>query len=165
MILKKSLIRIALLSLTVLALSVFANAQSGKTKSLINEIKAEFPERQKQIAEKCGGANVVVDVDFVSFGDNSDALLRVSQLGLKETANGFRRFCTDSNNTSQEDSAKVGALKAKVKKIILKHVETAEEKKISLQSGGIVLIEMKFDKPLGGGISYTEIAVKLADIL
>ena len=154
-----------LVVLLFLATSSFVCAQSSKSQSLINEIKAELPGRQKEIAEKCDGAAVIVEVDFASFGDNSDALLRVPQLGLKETANGFRRFCTDSNNTSQPDAAKVGALKAKVKRIVLKHVQKQEEKKVSLQSGGVVLIEMKFDQPLGGGISYTELAAKLADIL
>jgi len=31
----------------------------------------------QQIAEKCGGASVVVDVDFASFGEDHDALLRI----------------------------------------------------------------------------------------
>ena len=162
---KKYLLRFINVSSFVLVLCVFAQAQSSKTQSLINEIKAEFPERQKMIAEKCDNASIIVDVDFASFGDNSDALLRVSQLGLKETINGFRRFCTNSSDTTKFDAAKVSALKAKVKKIMLKHVQTEEAKKISLQSGGIVLVEMKFDKPLGGGISYTQIAVRLAEIL
>jgi hypothetical protein len=162
---KKIMTNCTVLALVFLTMSVFANAQSSKSQSMINEIKAELPGRQKEIAEKCEGAAVIVDVDFASFADNYDALLRVPQLGLKETANGFRRFCTNSNNTSQADAAKVGALKSKVKKIVLKHVQTQEEKKVSLQSGGVVLIEMKFDKPLGGGISYTEMATKLADIL
>lgn len=155
----------AFVSLFILLTVASVSAQSSKTQSLMNEIKAEFPERQKMIAEKCDNASVIVDVDFASFGDNSNALLSVSQLGLKETANGFRRFCTNSNDTTKFDAAKVGALKAKVKKIMLKHVQTEEAKKISLQSSGIVLIEMKFDKPLGGGINYVQIATRLAEIL
>lgn len=162
---KRMITNCIMLALVFLATSGFAFAQSSKSQSLINEIKAELPGRQKEIAEKCENATVTVEVDFTSFGDNSDALLRVPQLGLKETSNGFRRFCTDSNRTSQADAAKVAALKSKVKKIVLKHVETAEAKKVSLQSGGVVLIEMKFDQPLGGGINYNQIAVKLAEIL
>lgn len=149
----------------ILLASIGASAQSSKVKSLINDIKAELPGRQKEIAEKCDGASVIVDVDFASFGDNYDALLSVPQLGLKQTSNAFRRFCTDSNDTTKFDRAKVGALKEKVKKIVLKHVQTVEEKKISLQTGGVVLIEMKFDKPAGGGIDYVAMARKLGDIL
>lgn len=157
--------RFLLLALCVLTIAASVNAQSSKSQSLIKEIKAELPGRQKEIAEKCDGASVVVDVDFASFGDNYDALLRVPQLGLKETSNGFRRFCTDSNDTTKPDAAKVKALKSKVKKILLKHVQTKEEKKISLQKDGTVLLEMKFDQPLGGGINYVEIARKLGEIL
>jgi hypothetical protein len=163
--LKKYFVRFVHISAVLLALCAFAPAQSSKTLSLIEEIKKEFPERQTQIAEKCAGAKIAVDADFASFGDNSDALLRVSQLGLKETANGFRRFCTDSNNSSQIDQAKVSALKTKVKKITLRHVAEAEQKKISLQPGGTILIEMKFDQPLGGGIDYVAMARKLGEIL
>ncbi len=162
---KNNFVRFVLLTLCMFTIATSVHAQSSKSQNLIKEIKAEFPGRQKEIAEKCDGASVIVDVDFASFGDNYDALLRVPQLGLKEMSNGFRRFCTDSNSTSNFDTAKVKALKSKVKKIILKHVATKEEKKISLQSGGIVLIEMKFDQPLGGGINYVEIARKLGDIL
>ena len=144
---------------------VSINAQSSKAKSMANEIRSEFPYRQQQIAEKCDNASVIIDVDFNSFGDNTDALLRVPQLGLKETANAFRRFCTNSNDTSKFDPAKVDALKSKVKKIILKHVESAEAKNVSLQSGEIVLIEMKFDDPSKGGINYVAMADRLAEIL
>lgn len=139
-------------------------AQSSKMQSLMNEIKAEFPGRQKEIAEKCDGAQIVMDVDFASFGDNYDALLRVPSQGLKESTNGFRRFCTNSNRTAEHDPAKTGALKSKAKKILLKHIADPSGKKVSLQSGGIVLIEMAFDK-LPGGLSYTEIAARLGDIL
>lgn len=162
---KNNITRFVLLILCLTAIAASAQAQSSKSQSLIKEIKAEFPGRQKEIAEKCDGASVVVDVDFASFGDNYDALLRVPQLGLKETSNGFRRFCTDSNDTTKPDQTKVKALKSKVKTILLKHVQTKEEKKVSLQSGGVVLIEMKFDQPLGGGINYVEIARRLSEIL
>lgn len=165
MILKNYLAKLTALGFLVLAMSGAAAAQSSKTNSLISEIKAELPGRQKEIAEKCDGVNIVVDVDFASFGDNSVALSSVSQLGLKQTSNAFRRFCTDSSDTSKPDAAKVTALKSKVKKILLRHVQTVEEKKVSLQSGGIILIEMKFDKPAGGGIDYVAMATKLADIL
>ena len=124
--------------LLILSASVFASAQSSKMQSLMNEIKAEFPGRQKEIAEKCDGAAVVMDVDFASFGNNYDALLRVPSQGLKETTYGFRRFCTNSNRTSESDSAKTAALKAKVKKIVLKHIADPAGKKVSLQSGGVV---------------------------
>lgn len=162
---KNNILRFVLFTLCMFAIAASVNAQSSKSQSMMKEIKAEFPGRQKEIAEKCDSASVTVDVDFASFGDNYDALLRVPQLGLKEMSNGFRRFCTDSNDTSKPDAAKVKALKSKVKKIVLKHVQTKEEKKISLQSGGVVLIEMKFDQPLGGGINYVEIARKLGEIL
>lgn len=162
---KNNFTRFVLLSLCLFTIAVSVHAQSSKSQSLIKDIKAEFPGRQKEIAEKCDGASVVVDVDFASFGDNYDALLRVPQLGLKEMSNGFRRFCTDSDDTSKSDAAKVKALKSKIKKIVLKQVATKEEKKVSLQSGGVVLIEMKFDQPLGGGINYVEIARTLGDIL
>jgi hypothetical protein len=162
---KNNFVRFVLLTLCMFAIVASVHAQSSKSQNLIKEIKAEFPGRQKEIAEKCGGASVVVDVNFVSFGDNYDALLRVPQLGLKEMSNGFRRFCTDSNDTSKPDAAKVKTLKSKVKSIVLKHVQTKEEKKVSLQSSGVLLIEMKFDQPLGGGINYIEIAKKLGEIL
>ncbi|MEJ7711855.1 MAG: hypothetical protein WKF84_18790 [Pyrinomonadaceae bacterium] len=114
---KQTLVRFAVLIAFTLAIAaVAAQAQNSKTQSLINEIKAEFPERQKQISEGCGGASVMVDVDFASFGDNYDALLKVPQQGLKETANGFRRHCTNSNRTSEQDPAKVDAVKAKSKR-------------------------------------------------
>lgn len=164
MVYRNMLTRFAILAICILTIGISAQAQSAKMKSLIKEIQAEFPERQKQIAEKCGGASVVVDVDFASFGDKYDALLRVPQMGLKETANAFRRFCTDSNNTSKEDSAKVGAVKTKVKKILIKYVPKPEDKKISLQSGGTVLVEMAFDT-ISGGINYVSFATKLGDIL
>lgn len=164
MIYRNMLTRFAVLAICIFTIGIAANAQSSKTKSLIKEIQAEFPERQKMIAEKCGGASVVVDVDFASFGDNYDALLRVPQMGLKETANAFRRFCTDSNDTSKEDSEKVGAVKSKVKKILIKYVAKPEDKKISLQSGGVVLVEMAFDT-ISGGINYVAFATKLGDIL
>lgn len=156
--------RSVVLGLLILSASVFANAQSSKMQSLMNDIKAEFPGRQKEIAEKCDGAAVVMDVDFASFGDNYDALLRVPSQGLKETTYGFRRFCTNSNRTSEFDPAKTAALKSKVKKIILKHIADPAGKKVSLQSGGVVLIEMAFDK-LPGGLSTTEIATRLGDVL
>lgn len=139
-------------------------AQSSKMQSLMNEIKAEFPGRQKEIAEKCDGAQVVMDVDFASFGDNFDALQRVPSQGLKETTYGFRRFCTNSNRTAEHDPAKTGAMKAKVKKILLRHVADPAAKKVSLQSGGVVLVEMAFDK-LPGGLSTVEIAARLGDVL
>lgn len=161
---KKHLLRFVNINSVILALCVFAPAQSSKMQSLMNEIKAEFPGRQKEIAEKCDGANVIMDVDFASFGDNYDALLRVPSQGLKETTYGFRRFCTNSNRTSEFDVAKTAAVKAKVKKILLKHIADPAGKKVSLQSGGIVLIEMAFDK-LPGGLSTTEIAARLGNIL
>jgi hypothetical protein len=146
--------------------SVFAvNAQSSKAKSMAEEIKKEFPYREGQVAEKCDNAKIPFDVDFASFGDNTTALLSVPQLGLKETANAFRRFCTDSNNTSSFDKVKVSALKSKVKKIQLKHVDSASAKKVSLLSDGTVLIEMKFDEPTAGGINYVAMADRLSEIL
>ena len=160
----KQLKKVILVSLVILSVSVFAEAQSSKMQSLMNEIKAEFPGRQKEIAEKCDGAQVVMDVDFASFGDNYDALLRVPSQGLKESTNGFRRFCTNSNRTAEHDPAKTTAMKSKVKKILLKHIADPAGKKVSLQSGGVVLIEMAFDK-LPGGLSYTEIATRLGDVL
>ena len=160
----KSIKKIIVLSLAILSTSIFVNAQSSKMQSLINEIKAEFPGRQKEIAEKCDGASVVMDVDFASFGDNYEALQRVPSQGLKETTYGFRRFCTNSNRTSEHDPAKTGAMKAKVKKILLRHISDPAGKKVSLQSGGVVLIEMAFDK-LPGGLSTVEIATRLGDVL
>jgi len=156
--------RFTALGFLVLAMTVFANAQNSKTKSLISKIKAEFPERQKQIAEKCDGASVVVDVDFASFGDNYDALLRVPSQGLKEMTYGVRRFCTNKSDSTKGDPEKVGALKSKVKKIMLKQVANASDKKISLQSGGVVLIEMAFHD-LKGGLSHVEIERGLGEIL
>lgn len=156
--------RFLLLALAVAAFGFSAQAQSSKMQSLMNDIKAEFPGRQKEIAEKCDGASVVMDVDFASFGDNYDALLRVPSQGLKETTYGFRRFCTNSTRTSEFDPAKTGAVKAKVKKILLRHISDPAGKKVSLQSGGVVLIEMAFDK-LPGGLSTSEIAARLGDVL
>ncbi len=155
-----------LLAVVLIALSVFTVAftQSSRVASLTREIKAEFPERQKQIAEKCEGAEVAVDVDFASFGDNYDALLRVPQQGLKETANGFRRFCTNSERTSESDPDKVSAVKAKVKKVLLRNVAKPEQKKISMQEGGTVLIEMAFGN-ISGGLSMVEIQRELGQIL
>ncbi|MEJ7619065.1 MAG: hypothetical protein WKF30_19285, partial [Pyrinomonadaceae bacterium] len=148
---KQTLVRFAVLIAFTLAIAaVAAQAQNSKTQSLINEIKAEFPERQKQISEGCGGASVMVDVDFASFGDNYDALLKVPQQGLKETANGFRRHCTNSNRTSEQDPAKVDAVKSKVKKVVIKHVAKPEQKNISLQADGVVLVEMSFGQAGGG---------------
>lgn len=143
---------------------VTAPAQSSAIASLTREIKAEFPERQKQIAEKCDGAAVTVDVDFASFGEDETALRRVPQLGLKETANGFRRFCTSSDRTTESDPDKVSAVKSKVKKIMLKNVEKPEQKKISLQGDGTVLIEMAF-KTISGGMNMMEIQRELGKIL
>lgn len=148
----------------VFGASLFVQAQSSKMQSLMNEIKAEFPERQKLVAEKCGGAAVQFDVDFASFGDNHDALLRVPQQGLKETAYGFRRFCTDSNDTTKEDAAKVGALKSKVKKIVLRQVADKSKKKIWLEKDGTVVLAMAFHD-ISGGFSAVEIQRNLGDIL
>ncbi len=152
--------------LTMIASVVVATSygQSSRMASLTREIRAEFPERQKQIAEKCEGATVTVDVDFASFGDDYDALLRVPQQGLKETANGFRRFCTNSDRTSESDPDKVSAVKTKVKKVLLKNVAKPEEKKVSLRGDGTVLIEMAF-KSISGGISMVEIQRELGKIL
>lgn len=156
--------KLFLMTAIVLGLSAFAQAQSAKMQSLMNDIKKEFPERQQLVAEKCGGAAVAFDVDFASFGDNYDALLRVPQQGLKSTSYGFRRFCTDSNNSSSEDAAKVSAVKSKVKKIVLKQAADKSKKKISLQKDGTVLIEMAFHD-ISGGFSDVEIQRLLGDIL
>lgn len=156
--------RFLMLVLSILTIGVTAQAQSSKMQSLMNDIRAEFPGRQKEIAEKCDSASVIMEVDFASFGENYDALLRVPSQGLKESTNGFRRFCTNSNRTSESDPAKTGAVKAKVKKIMLKHIADPAGKKISLQNGGVVLIEMAFDK-LPGGLSHTEIATRLGAVL
>jgi len=158
--------RLAVLLTVVIASpsSFDVHAQNSKTASLISEIKAELPGRQKEISEKCGGASVIMEVDFASFGDNYDALLKVSQQGLKETTNGFRRFCTNSNRTSEEDPDKVKAVKTKVKKIVIKHVPKPEQKKVSLQDGGTVLIEMVFGQS-GGGLSLVEIQRMLGEVL
>jgi len=157
-------VRLTASMLIALAVFTVALAQSSRVTSLTREIKAEFPERQKQIAEKCEGAEVLVDVDFASFGDNYDALLRVPQQGLKETANGFRRFCTSSERTTESDPDKVSALKAKVKKVLLRNVAKPEQKKISLQDNGTVLIEMAFGN-ISGGLSLVEIQRELGKIL
>ena len=153
-----------LMVIVILGLNIFAQAQSAKMKSLMNEIKAEFPGRQKEIAEKCGGASVIIDVDFASFGDNYDALQRVPQQGLKSASYGFRRFCTDSNDSTKQDSAKVEAVKTEVKKIILKQVAKAEDRKVTLLKDGTVLIEMAFHDTLGG-FSDVNIQKQLNDIL
>jgi hypothetical protein len=149
----------------ILMTGVIAHAQVDQVKTLTKEITAELPGRQKEIAEKCDGASPVVEVDFASFGENAVALQSVSQLSLKQTTNAFRRFCTDSSDTTKSDAANVGSLKANGKKIVLKHVEKAEDKKVTLQKGGIILIEMKFDKPTGGGIDYVAMARKLGELL
>jgi len=165
MFIKRTASQFVILALLILVTGIIANAQTNQVKTLTKEIKAELPGRQKEIAEKCDGASPVVEVDFASFGENSTALLSVPQLGLKQTTNAFRRFCTDSSDTTKSDAANIGSLKANVKKIILKHVEKAEDKKVSLQKGGIILIEMKFDKPAGGGIDYVAMARKLGELL
>jgi len=156
--------RLMLLMLIALAMFTVALAQSSRVASLTREIKAEFPERQKQIAEKCEGAEVLVDVDFASFGDNYDVLLKVPQQGLKETANGFRRFCTNSERTTESDPDKVSAVKAKVKKVLLRNVAKPAQKKVSLQDDGTVLIEMAFGN-ISGGLSLVEIQRELGKIL
>lgn len=153
-----------LIGIAILGMNIFAQAQTAKMKSLINEIKAEFPGRQKEIAEKCGGASVIMDVDFASFDDNFDALQRVPQQGLKNVTYGFRRFCTDSSVSTKQDEAKVEAVKTKVKRILLKEVANAENRKVSLLKDGTVLIEMAFHDP-SGGFSDVNIQKQLNDIL
>ena len=148
----------------ILGLNVFAQAQSSKMKSLMDEIKADFPNREKIVAEKCDGAKVVYDVDFASFGDDYDALLRVPSLGLKESSYGIQRFCTDSNNTSQTDKAKVSALKSKVKTVRLKNISDKAGKKITILKDGTLLLEMAFHY-YDGGLSNVEVQRILGDIL
>ena len=165
MMLKKQFTMFMFAAIVALTSVFTVNAQSSKAKSMAEEIKKEFPYREGQVAEKCDGAKIPFDVDFASFGDNTTALLSVPQLGLKETANAFRRFCTNSNNTSKFDPAKVSALKSKVKRIQLKQADSSSTKKVSLLKDGTILIEMKFDEPTKGGINYVSIATRLSEIL
>lgn len=160
----KILKNVLVLAIVISGLNVFVQAQSSKMKSLMNEIKADFPNREKIVADKCDGAKVVYDVDFASFGDDYDALLRVPSMGLKESSYGIGRFCTDSNNTSQTDKAKVEALKSKVKTVRLKNITDKGGKKITLQKDGTLLIEMAFHY-YDAGLSNVEVQRILGDIL
>lgn len=156
-----------LMALALLLLHATANsahAQSSKMASLMREIREQIPDRQKVIADKCEGASVVLEVDFASFGDNYEALENVPYHGLEETAYGVGRFCTNSDRTSETDPAHVGALKQKVKKIMLKFVPKAEQKRISLKAGGVLMIEMAFGVS-GGRFDQVEIQEKLGEVL
>lgn len=161
---KSSAIVLAVLTILLSVPISSARAQSAKMASLMREIEGQIPERRKVIAERCEGANPALEVDFASFGDNYEALDNVPYQGLEETVYGVGRFCTDSNHTSETDPAHVGALKAKVKKIVLRFVPKAGQKNISLKAGGVLLIEMAFGVS-GGRFDQVEIQEKLGDIL
>ena len=161
---RSSVITFAALALLVMGVTDSANAQSARMSSLMRQINEQTPEHQKLIAEGCEGADVRLEVDFASFGDNDEALSHVPYQGLEETAYGVRRFCTNSNRTSETDPAHVRALKAKVKKIIFKFVPKAEQKRISLKAGGVLLFEMAFGVS-GGRFSQSDIQEQLGVIL
>lgn len=161
---KQLAVTLAALALLSAVPFVSAQAQSAKVASLRRDIEGQIPERRGQIAERCEGANPALEVDFESFGDNYEALDNVPYHGLEETAYGVRRFCTDSNNTSEADPAHVGALKSKVKKIVLRFVPKAEQKNISLKAGGVLVIEMAFGVS-GGRLDQAEIKERLGEIL
>ncbi len=148
----------------LMLLPASAGAQNARMESMKRDIVEQIPERQKQIAEGCEGANPVLEVDFASFGDNYEALENVPYHGLEETTYGVRRFCTNSDRTSETDPVHVGALKKKVRKIVLKFVPKAEQKNISLKAGGVLLIEMAFGVS-GGRFDQVEVQQKLIDVL
>lgn len=157
-------ILMAMALMPLLATANAARAQSAKMETLMREIREQIPDRRKIIADKCEGASIVLEVDFASFGDNYEALENVPYHGLEETAYGVGRFCTNSDRTSETDPAHVGALKQKVKKIVLKFVPKAEQKRISLKAGGVLLIEMAFGVS-GGRFDQVEIQEQLGEVL
>lgn len=161
---KSSAAMLAALALLLFAAADSARAQSARMKSLMHQINEQIPERQKEIAEGCDGAVVVLEVDFASFGDNVESLEYVPDQGLAETTDGVRRFCTNSNRTSETDPDHVAALKSKVKKIVFKFVPKADQKRISLKAGGVLLVEAAFGTS-GGRFYASDIQAKLGEIL
>ena len=159
----KSLIyRSAAMTFAAIALFLFA-ANSAQAQNE-HEIRRQIPEREKQISDGCEGAKVAIEVDFASFNGHEEALTYVPDQGLAEPAFGVVRYCTDSNNTSETDPVKVGKIKDKVKKIVLRFVPKASQKRITLQEGGVVLIEAAFGVT-GGRFYETDIQGALGKLL
>ena len=131
-------------AITFAAIALFLFAANSAQAQNEREIRRQIPEYEKQISDGCEGAKVTLEVDFASFNGNADALSYVPDQGLAEPSDGVRRYCTDSNNTSEADPYKVGKLKNKVTKILLRFVPKASQKRITLQDGGVVLIEAAF---------------------
>ncbi|CAN5454854.1 hypothetical protein BH20ACI1_BH20ACI1_16240 [soil metagenome] len=143
----------------VLAGSIETNAQSAKMKSLMGEIKDTFPKYEKIITDNCDGAKVKYEVDFASFGDDYDALLRVPSMGLNESSYGIQRFCYYTNDNIGKD-----AVKSKIKTVRLKNITDKGGKKITLLKDGTLLLEMAFHY-YDAGLSNVEVQRILGDIL
>jgi hypothetical protein len=129
----------------ILAMSVSINAQNARIEGMIEKIEAEYPTHEATVKEGCDGAVVKFEVDFASFGDKFEALQQVPLDGLYESAYGFKRFCTSSEEGGTFDAANVRAVKRKVAIIRIKQVDDSSKKKVSLIPGNIVLIEMNFN--------------------
>ena len=156
---RNSIHKSTMMVFAVFALFLFAaNSAQAQTEG---QIKKQIPDFEKSISEGCDGARVALEVDFASF--TATALTYVPSQGLEEVADALRRYCTNSNRTSETDDEKVGKLKSKVKKVVLRFVPKPAQKKISFKTGGVLLIEAAFGET-GGRFYTSDIQAALSEL-
>ena len=96
-----------------------------KIKELTDNV---LPERVKEIEEICG-APIPYEVDWASFGDDLEALNFMDNLSCHRLNMALRMICVDDMGKE--------AVRDTVKKVKLKNVSKAEERKLGFADGAL----------------------------
>ncbi|HMA35716.1 MAG TPA: hypothetical protein VKY74_14720 [Chloroflexia bacterium] len=107
-----------------------------------------FPERTAELAQICGGGEMVYEVDWESFADDLEGLNFLDNLSCHRTNMALRTICTDEMGKE--------AVREGLKRIKLKNVKTKPEMQISF-AGGVLEMHCAYAQRTEGMFSDGEI--------
>ncbi|MCU0725050.1 MAG: hypothetical protein MUE73_04545 [Planctomycetes bacterium] len=119
----------------------------AEKRAMEKAMKEWLPNREKELAEICGGP-VPYEVDWTSFDGDAKGIEWLEHNGPQQVSMAFRGIGTDDLGRQ--------ALREGVKKVVLRNTGKPEEKQLGFE-GGVLTLRCAFAQSPGGRFTDREI--------